>query len=374
MTNIFKSRKFWQWTGGAVAVVAISVVGLIALRLETPHTTTGNIGNPENVQIITTDYEAFWHAYDTSKNADGTLNKQAFAEKYNPSISPRLAEFSGWRYMDKTAVFQTAHMADFYNTYRNTYPPATYYKREPIIAGYKNLRQYLPNAPLPHVSIFMGQMNNGGTVVSDAIIIGHEMAIDWDKSDWSLHPKPKIRPMMERMTQQRGKDPAEMILHELIHYIQLSKQTPWQQFTMKFRMIERMVLQKGDLLEMAMQEGIANFLMSVIHQKTGEFTQIRDAWVRQNNNETALWNEFNTHIAQGKVGKETIGQWMYSFNTNNRPKDMGYWMGEKIAQSYWNNTPDKKQAFRDLIYARTSDDFKTILQKSGYTGNSLGGQ
>lgn len=354
-------------------MLAVTVLGLITFAFDVPKKTIADIGSPDNVQILTEDYDAFWRAYDASQNADGSLNQDSFAKEYNSDTSPRLAEFSTWRYMDSEAVFQTADMADFYNSYRHSFPPATYYQRDPIIAGYKILRQYLPDAPLPNISIFMGQMNNGGTVVSDAIIIGHEMKLDFDAVDWKLHPKytEEFANRMETLLKSYDTPyPEQIILHELIHYIQMSKQTFWTRFTMKTEMIQRQIFGRASLLDLAMTEGIANFLMSILYEKAGDSTVARDKWVLENNAESSLWQEFRADIAL-RVSQDVVGKWMYNFNIQNRPTDMGYWMGEKIAQAYWNQATDKKQAFHDLIYAQTNKDFRKILEQSGYNGDSL---
>ena len=48
---------------------------------------------------------------------------------------------------------------------------------------------------------------------------------------------------------------------------------------------------------------------------------------------------------------------------NGWPPDMGYWMGYRIAQTFYDHAPDKRAALGELIEVT---DFKTFLEKSGY--------
>ena len=56
--------------------------------------------------------------------------------------------------------------------------------------------------------------------------------------------------------------------------------------------------------------------------------------------------------------------WLYNANqVKDRPADLGYYVGYKITQAYYNNAKDKKQAIVDIIEI---DDPLTFLQKSCY--------
>ena len=47
----------------------------------------------------------------------------------------------------------------------------------------------------------------------------------------------------------------------------------------------------------------------------------------------------------------------------NRPADLGYWVGYKIAESYYKNAKDKKQAVKELLEIK---DFSKFLADSRY--------
>jgi hypothetical protein len=46
-----------------------------------------------------------------------------------------------------------------------------------------------------------------------------------------------------------------------------------------------------------------------------------------------------------------------------RTADLGYFVGYRIAESYYNTAADKRKAVQDIL---TMTDFAEILRKSGY--------
>ena len=57
-------------------------------------------------------------------------------------------------------------------------------------------------------------------------------------------------------------------------------------------------------------------------------------------------------------------RWLYSGdNSVGRPSDLGYFMGYKICEAYYENAADKKQAVKDIIEVQ---DFETFLKQSRY--------
>ncbi|MEL6391741.1 MAG: hypothetical protein AAFR97_03250 [Bacteroidota bacterium] len=56
--------------------------------------------------------------------------------------------------------------------------------------------------------------------------------------------------------------------------------------------------------------------------------------------------------------------WMYQGNNvEGRPADLGYFIGYRIAQSYYDHQENKRQAIRDLLNRRK---YEQIYEESGY--------
>jgi hypothetical protein len=77
-----------------------------------------------------------------------------------------------------------------------------------------------------------------------------------------------------------------------------------------------------------------------------------------------LWREF---LAR-KDGSDYAG-WLYDGGVGDRPADLGYWMGYRIARAYYERAGDKAQSLRDML---AIGDAEAFLEASGLAGNSPG--
>jgi hypothetical protein len=68
-----------------------------------------------------------------------------------------------------------------------------------------------------------------------------------------------------------------------------------------------------------------------------------------------------------------LSGWLYNGRgTPEHPGDLGYWVGYRIVKAYYQHTPDKHQALRDLIEMKDPEAF---LARSGWRpGAALGGE
>ena len=56
---------------------------------------------------------------------------------------------------------------------------------------------------------------------------------------------------------------------------------------------------------------------------------------------------------------------MYGKPPDGRPNDLGYFIGYRIAEAYYNRMTDKQQAIRDILTG-ANGNVKELLTKSGY--------
>ncbi|CAN5920354.1 hypothetical protein BH24BAC1_BH24BAC1_30690 [soil metagenome] len=62
--------------------------------------------------------------------------------------------------------------------------------------------------------------------------------------------------------------------------------------------------------------------------------------------------------------------WLYgTTGKDDRPNDLGYWIGYKIVEAYYRKAPDKKKAIADVLNISNSSG---ILAESGYLSKYLG--
>ena len=356
---------FAKLTGGTIAIILVVMGWFIHTQIPVPISET-DIGDPENVKIITADYDAFWQTYDETKNADGTVDKEKFDKLYQSRVTGDLDGFSKRRYGDPKAVYNSASLAPFYNSYRNAYPADTFYNRDEIIAGYKKLRDYMPHVKLPNVHIFMGLMNNGGTITENNLIIAHEIYIG-GSADWNAHPRAKDPKKLAQtkayFAGRLGDNPktVDLIMHEMIHYAQ-GDMSPLKTFLRKASMAYEFTIGGRKLLSTAMIEGNADFLQYVLTGRRSAVFVMQEKWAQDNNKEQFLFEQFAQNL-----DSTDLSLWLYNMApADGRPADMGYWMGHKIAEAYWEQASDKKQAFNDLVNALSYSEFKAIFDKADY--------
>lgn len=187
--------------------------------------------------------------------------------------------------------------------------------------SFANMTALYPETRLPDVYLLVGRRNSGGTASNHGLMIGVE--VYWDNPD--------IYPFI--------------VAHEMIHFQQdyplLQQVTP-------------------TLLVQSVKEGSADFIGELI---SGGIINgaARDYGLP---NECQLWTEF-----QPAMDGTDLSGWLYGITNNagpewdERPNDLGYFMGYRITASYYDQAEDKKAALRDIL---TIDDFHDFLEKSGY--------
>ena len=109
------------------------------------------------------------------------------------------------------------------------------------------------------------------------------------------------------------------------------------------------------LLNAVMKEGFCDFIGELM---AGD--QINKvALTYGNQHEKALWKEFKSEMCS-----DHTANWLYNYGTTkDRPADLGYYIGYKIAEAYYKNAADKTQAIKDIIEMNNPLDF---LERSGY--------
>jgi uncharacterized protein YjaZ len=127
-----------------------------------------------------------------------------------------------------------------------------------------------------------------------------------------------------------------IVAHELIHYQQKNSES-------------------NTLLARTLGEGVPDFVAELIAGDTINPHLHKYA----NPIERELWLEFKR-----EMNAADVSNWLYQGERAvTRPADLGYWMGYKIAESYYKNAKDKKQAIKDMLEIK---DFAKFLADSRY--------
>jgi hypothetical protein len=286
--------------------------------------------DPDAAKLVTSDFANFWRAYDLAAAAASRPDRAAiFKREYLDKGSPGLKDFLNLRINSADALtFAIEHHPKYYASLKNQTPRVA--EMEPgIRASFRKLRELYNDAVFPDVYFLIGVMNSGGTTGDSGLLIGFEMNAETPETDMT-----EMDDWHKAVLGSTEKLPG-IVAHELIHYQQVEEHKT--------------------LLAASIHEGSADFIGEMISGMSinDHLRAYGDA------HEADLWREFSQEMNGNKTSN-----WLYQGDkSKDRPADLGYYVGYRIAQSYYEHASDKKQAIRDIL---TVSDFASFLRDSHY--------
>jgi hypothetical protein len=323
MPNVFKG-----WVFAVLIVVAVPSTG--------PAQTTTD---PAEVKLAYDDIRRFVAAYDMIVAGADTL--ETLEAEYLELASPGLRDYA--RRYDLTSeslVEAIRRRPDYYASLSDLADRLEGQERavREALAGFKRIH---PDIVYPPVYFLVGHMRAGGAMRMAGLLISAEMYAMTAETDLSEFPDGPSGSF------HKVEHVKHLVVHELAHYQQLLAQGLGA-----YRSIYG---ESGNLLAVSIREGSADFLAYLasgdhINQHAHEYGLAHEA---------ELWSLFREEM----YGRET-GDWM--FVRPSRPEwsqDLGYFMGFKIVESYYENAAEKSQAILDIL---SVTDYEEFLGKSGY--------
>ena len=76
--------------------------------------------NPEDVQIISQDFDAFWQAVDASRQPDGSFDPKIFQQTYQTNKTGKLDAHSEFFYGTKERLYDSYGLIPFYESFRES--------------------------------------------------------------------------------------------------------------------------------------------------------------------------------------------------------------------------------------------------------------
>ena len=310
-----------------LVVVAALSVGAQGCR----SVTDAPMSDPQTARLITTDIPRFWKAFDAMTSPSDTL---PLRRDYLDAGTDGLKDFTSLRWKDaRTLTNMVWPRRDYYASVRaNTLSVASLELE--IRRIYRMLDTLYADAVFPDVYFAIGGMATGGTTSQHGLLIGTELFARAADS-----PTGSLTPWQQSVIRTIDILPA-IVAHELTHYQQHFAQP------------------LTTLLGASIQEGSADFVSEMLTGRTiNEHLRIYgDA------HEHELWESF-----RASMNGSDFSQWLYNggtvSSTSTRPADLGYYVGARIASSYYARQSDKRQALRDILNVR---DFNAFLTASGY--------
>ncbi|PXW17733.1 MULTISPECIES: DUF2268 domain-containing putative Zn-dependent protease [Chryseobacterium] len=267
---------------------------------------TGFSTDPLNAVFETRDTDCFWKAFDKME----TSKENPFAD-YVKNGSQGVKGFTKFRIINADSLYsKVKKRREDYLKSRNVLAGIKQ-KEKKIRAIYSALKYWYPEAKFPPIYFVYGRFNSGGTTSDDGIIIGTEMLKNLDGV-------------------------TGLIAHELIHFEQNAEG-------------------KNTLLKQCLVEGGADFIGEFI---SGEHINPVPFQYGETHSDQ-LFKEFVSILKQ-----EEQKDWLYGVSKkDDRPNDLGYWIGYRITESYFNKRADKHKAIHDILNIKNPLLF---LKESGF--------
>lgn len=273
--------------------------------------------DPDQVNLHTEDIDLFWQLFDQTQPK---FNANVWQTSYLDSGSIGLKAFVRGRIGSGRKLAKTIKKNRPYYEQVRTATNNVAKNKEQFYAAFRRLKAIYPHAVFPDVYFVIGSRNTGGAIFRNGIIIGTER-FGYTTNGFT----PDIE--FENLT--------TVIVHELVHFQQRYKKD-------------------NSLLAQSLREGVADFIAELV---TGNINK-KEMYKYGEEHEKELWEEFYDR----KEDKDW-SNWLYASRNESRPRNLGYWMGYKIAQSYYQNHENKSSAINELLNIK---DFNEILRKSNY--------
>lgn len=312
-----------------IRIVSGLILFVAAINAQQKLTTLNT--SPEKAKLVVSDIDNFWRAYDLAQKETSRAKRiEIYQHEYFDKGSTGLKDFIELRIESaENLVANIDSMPKYYASVRESSLQISK-MRPQILKSFKELKKIYPNAVFPDVYFLIGIANSGGTLSENGLYIGSEMY-----GLTSVTPKEELGKWLNDVLKPIAYIPG-VVAHELIHY--------QQNFS-----------PNNTLLGQSLEEGTADFFGQMIsHRNINEHI-----YEYGHSHEKALWNEFTSEMET-----ENFNKWLFNGDSSNdRPADLGYFVGFKISEAYYKKAKNKKQAVADILNIKNAKEF---LRQSGY--------
>lgn len=296
---------------------------------------SNNFKTIDSFQLIFTDVDNFWSMYDdvkfeTNEKKRVLIIKKEYFNKATYGLRKLIKK-------DKlTPEKYSNYLKDtlFYNSIRET---VIDFKKDSLSIknSIKKFSEIYPKTKYSNIYFVIGLFFHGGVNIDNSIIIEPQHFTKTDSlKNFSLLNSYIGKSLMT------PESLIPLIIHEQVHLNQKNKR-------------------ENSLLRNAIVEGSANFLMYLSTKKVQ--SSILKTYKYGEENEEKIWNKFKSD--RKKELSSVENNWYNNYNRNDVHPDLGYFIGHKICENYYNNSTDKKKAIEFLL---TEKDYEKILILSKY--------
>ena len=273
------------------------------------------------VEVHTSDVTNFYRLYDA---ADGKPSASMLQEDYIDKGTDGVRQFVPHRIISGEALAKKVREEEtVYRQARSCMDVLPAVKTR-LGVSFRRLASLYPQAAFPPVTIVVGRNNSGGTTGKSGVLIGLEVVCrsTWLQSD-----------LTERF--------HHLIAHEYGHVEQPTELEPDSD--------------NNTVLKASLVEGVAELVAELISGQVGNVHLQK--WT------AGRAKEIDERFL-GDADSKDLSAWLYNgAGTPEKPGDLGYWVGYRIARAYYDKAADKRVALKTLLDLK---DPAAILKDSGW--------
>lgn len=289
-------------------------------------------------QPVYDDLEAFSRAFDPDLE-EVDLAAAFELDYFNPG-SPGLAEYARRFALTSESLASRVLKHPLFFASLEDLGERVETQRPAMDAAFARLLDFHPDATFLPVYFLVSGLSSGGQASRQGLLISADrfaLTDEWIDSD--LYRDGRLRPVSEI---------THLVAHELAHIQQVLTQG----------MDSYLSIYGPDksVLALAIREGAADFVAQLI--SGDHINPVAHEYGLAH--EEAIWNEFKKDYSNSETG-----EWFFVKPTAHKewPQDIGYFVGFRIVQSYYENAKDKSEAFKEILAVT---DYEMFLRKSGY--------
>ena len=289
-------------------------------------------------QPVYDDLEAFSRAFDPDLELVDLA--AAFELDYFDSGSPGLAEYARRFALTPESLASRVLNDPLFFASLEDLGERLETQRPAMDAAFARLLDFHPDATFLPVYFLVSGLSSGGQASQQGLLISADrFALTDEWVDSELYRDRRLRPLSEI---------THLVAHELAHI-----QQALTQGMDRYRSIYG---PDKSVLALAIREGTADFIAKLI--SGDHINPVAHEYGLAH--EEAIWNEFKKDYTNSETG-----EWFFVKPTGHEewPQDIGYFVGFRIVQSYYENAEDKSEAFQEILAVT---DYELFLQKSGY--------
>lgn len=294
----------------------------------------------DNQNVISSDIDRFWMAYDSAKTTTDTLKQQQFFQKlYIDKATDGLKSFMKICSYDAPLYIR---LIKKYPKFWLSIRKNTLTVKSQLTAIEKSIQRFkslYPEMSPAKVYFMVGGLRSGGTVTRGMVLVGAEIATADKDTDAS-----ELSSWFQQVFKSKAANYLMSVnVHEYIHTQQDENY--------------------GVLLGQCLREGAADFITELVTELENKSPYLQYGRAH----EPELKARFKTFMFSG-----TMNEWLYNGGNVAHP-DLGYFMGYQICQSYYRKSKDKKLAIKEIITLNygNRDALLDFLRQSGYYNEAI---